>query len=470
MDFGYTAADFSSTSVTTTLTASITSSQTSLTVTSSSLFPSGSFQVLIGSEIISVNSVAGTTWTVQRGQNGTTAATHSSNTTVGLLTGPPLSGIYNVTTTTNSQNWPWPNDGGSTLSTYLTSQVYAPASKTKLTTSAAQYQKIMRLYSWNYVVDNLGTTPCDWRMRFFGTSNNSKLFNSSGELNVPGSSTYTINYNEVLRWIAQSANPFPSHLRAGRVKYYGSIPTAITGSWPSYGSTDQRFWVEFIDHVLGFRQTSAGVYQDISGMAGYGSDFTWGTVSINSPPAVNTPPSTNNMYMNYTDNPQRPNLRYWFSPITMVDYLQNYNMDTNVANYFYMQPGDSYEAPVYTAKEAYVAAVSTVQTNHPNDWVTVVPYSWPRSSSSDTSGRFNMARCPLGTNYNYATAALVYPFSTMNADGSPNMTEVTPYDPDPSTSMVPSANFMDIPRRRRYVFRHGSHAQLQPVCRDTFVG
>ena len=62
-------------------------------------------------------------------------------------------------------------------------------------------------------------------------------------------------------------------MRAGRIKYYGSIPTAITGSWPSYGSTDQRFWVEFIDHVLGFRQTSAGVYQDISGMAGYGERF-----------------------------------------------------------------------------------------------------------------------------------------------------------------------------------------------------
>ena len=59
--------------------------------------------------------------------------------------------------------------------------------------------------------------------------------------------------------------------------------------------------------------------------------------------------------MSYTDNPMRPNLRYWFSPITMVDYLQNYNMDTNVANYFYMQPGDSYEAPLYTAKEAYAA-------------------------------------------------------------------------------------------------------------------
>src|SRR5208337_1796000 len=372
---------------------------------------------------------------------GYTAGDFSNGTT-----GPPLSGIYNVTSTTGSHTWPWPNDGGSSLSSYLTSKVYIPGGSRKLTTSDTQYQQIMRLYSWNYVIDNLGTTPCDWRMRFFGTSNNTKLFNSSGLLNVPGGSTYTINYNEILRWIAQSANPFPSQLRAGRVKYYGSITTAITASWPSYGSTDQRFWVEFIDHVLGFRQTSAGVYQDISGMAGYGSDFTWGTIGINAPPTVNTPPSSNNKYMRYTDNPQRPNLRYWFSPITMVDYMQNYNMDSNVNNYFYMQPGDSYEAPLYTAKEAYVATISTVQNNHPNDWVTVVPYSWPHSSASDPNGRFNSVSCPMGTNYNYATSALVCPFSTLNANGTSNLTEVTPYDPDPVTGMIPSANFMDTPR------------------------
>jgi hypothetical protein len=121
-------------------------------------------------------------------------------------------------------------------------------------------------------------------------------------------------------------------------------------------------------------------------------------------------------------------------------------MDNNVNNYFPMQPGDSYEAPIYTAKEAYVATINTVQTNHPNDWVTVVPYSWPRSSASDTAGRLNCVSCPMGTNYNYATSALVYPFSTINADGSPNNTEVTPYDPDPATGMIPSANFWDTPR------------------------
>ncbi len=151
----------------------------------------------------------------------------------GATTGPPLQGIYGVTTTTGSQTWPWPNDGGATLGSYLTTNVYIPGGSRKLTTTDTQYQQIMRLYNWNYVVDSLGTTPCDWRVRFFGTNDNTKLFNSSGSLNTPGSSTYTINYNEILRWIAQTPNPFPTQMRAGGIKYYGSIPTAITGAGPA---------------------------------------------------------------------------------------------------------------------------------------------------------------------------------------------------------------------------------------------
>src|SRR5262249_7233216 len=36
----------------------------------------------------------------------------------GVLTGPPLNGIFNVTATPGSQNWPWSNDGGVSLSAY----------------------------------------------------------------------------------------------------------------------------------------------------------------------------------------------------------------------------------------------------------------------------------------------------------------------------------------------------------------
>lgn len=327
---------------------------------------------------------------------------------------------------------------------------FVPGSSSK----APIYYAVCRLFNRAYPAGNSkGTFSADWRVRFFNNvnNNNTVLFNASGSLNLPG--TYTINYSAILSWISQAANssgqlvnPFPQQMRAGRIKYYGSIPTQITGSWPSYGSTDQRFWKEFIDYALGFRQTGASTYQDISAMAGYGSGFTWGTTSITIPPA-------SPQYMNYSDNPTRPKLRYWFGPLAMVDYLQNFNMWTNVSGYNVMQPGDSYEAPVYTGKQAYLASVSTMQTNHPNDWFSIVAYSWPRSAASGTpggsgfgQGRFNCVRSPLGPNYNYAQASLVFPFSTINADGSANNTEVTPYDADPSTSLVPSANFVDTPR------------------------
>jgi hypothetical protein len=304
---------------------------------------------------------------------------------------------------------------------------------------APVYYAVCRLFNRAYPAGaSNGAFAADWRVRFFGTNDNTVLFNASGVLNRPG--TYTINYNAILSWLTTTPNPFPGQMRAGRIKYYGAIPGSITGTWPDYGGTDQRFWVEAIDHMLGFRQTSAGSYTDVSAMVGYGKDFTWGTLGVTSPPSAP-------QYMSYTDNPARPQLRYWFSPILMVDYLHNYNMYENTINYFVMQPGDSYEAPIYNARQAFAAAINTMEYNHPNDYFTVAFYSQPRNSSS-SSHRFNCVACPLGTNYNYARAAMFFPFSTINADGSANNTEVTPYDPDPATNLVPSANFNDTPRAR----------------------
>jgi Flp pilus assembly protein TadG len=361
------------------------------------------------------------------GVSATDASTISSNWTTWVSQG--------STGLTNLQNWMKGNstNGGP----YTTSSKFVPNTNNK----APIYYAVSRLFNEQYPAGTSnGNFTADWRQRFFGTKDDTKLFNSNGSLNTPGGSTYTINYNAILSWITQTPNPFPTQLRAGRIKYYGSIPTSITGTYPNFGSTDQRFWVEFINYALGFYQTGSSSYQDISAMAGYGSDFTWGTVSRSAPP------SSGYQSITYTDNPARPNLRCWFGPMAMVDYLQNYNMYENVSNYFFMQPGDSYEAPLYTAKQAYLAAVSTMQSNHPNDWVTIAPYSWPRTSSNAGFGRFNCVSCPLGTNYNYASASLMFPFSTINADGSCNQTEVTPYDADAATGSIPSANFVDVPR------------------------
>jgi hypothetical protein len=67
---------------TTTLSSAITSSQTSLNVLGSAGFPSTPFTVTVGSEILAVTAVAGTTWTVQRGVEDTTAAAAPAGATV----------------------------------------------------------------------------------------------------------------------------------------------------------------------------------------------------------------------------------------------------------------------------------------------------------------------------------------------------------------------------------------------------
>ena len=72
-------------SASTTLASAITAVQTSITVTSDVGFPSSTLTVAIGAEILLVTAVSGTgntTWTVVRGQNGTTAAAAAIGTAV----------------------------------------------------------------------------------------------------------------------------------------------------------------------------------------------------------------------------------------------------------------------------------------------------------------------------------------------------------------------------------------------------
>jgi hypothetical protein len=67
----------------TTLSASITSSATSLTVASASGFPTvPQFRIRIEDELLLVTAVSGTTWTVQRGVEGTAAVSHTSGLSV----------------------------------------------------------------------------------------------------------------------------------------------------------------------------------------------------------------------------------------------------------------------------------------------------------------------------------------------------------------------------------------------------
>jgi hypothetical protein len=70
----------------TTLASGITNSATTLSLTSATNFPSaGNFRLLVESEIMKVTGVSGTTLTIVRGQEGTTAVSHSSGVAVAAV-------------------------------------------------------------------------------------------------------------------------------------------------------------------------------------------------------------------------------------------------------------------------------------------------------------------------------------------------------------------------------------------------
>lgn len=283
----------------------------------------------------------------------------------------------------------------------------------------------------------------DWRKRYFvypGTTtpmdDNSRLWDSSGNWRTPGSTTYGINYDAILAFIKNiGPNPFPSRLQSGRILYYDSIPNTINTA--SYPPTDmnQRFWKEYIDYCLGLVQTSSSAWTIVQGggssdgEGGYGVDYTWGTVKItakSSLTASGSPATT--PYMHYADNPKRPRLHFWFGPLSLVDFLGNYNLWNVVSptnSRFCWWPGTCHESPMYACKLGIRAGLNDIKTNHPNDLVSLAMFSMPRTSASDTSGgRFNRVRVGLGRDYDRMLEALWYPPSTI---GNANAT-VRPYD------------------------------------------
>ncbi len=268
----------------------------------------------------------------------------------------------------------------------------------------------------------------DWRKRFFfhtdgvtPLNDNTKLWDSSGNFKPPrdssGTNNYRINYNAILSWLRNNPSPFPNRLRCGRILYYDAIPNTInTASFPP-ADLNERFWKEYIDHVLGVKQTGGSgatpVYQVVTARTGYGNDFTWGTVQITAPPTSGSPPP----YMNYADNPRRPKLHFWFGPMTMLDFLGNYNESR------FWWPGTCHEAPLYTCKLGIQAALQDIQRNHPNDWVSMMMFSVPQYSAGG-SGRFNEVRGPLGRSYQRMIDSLWFPPTTIDNPG----TEIRPYD------------------------------------------
>lgn len=274
----------------------------------------------------------------------------------------------------------------------------------------------------------------DWRKKYFrypssttAMDDNARLYDSAGDWREPSSSTYSINYSAILQFIKSTGpNPFPTRLESGRILYYDAIPDSInTASWPPTNQ-NERFWKEYIDYVLGVAQTSSSGYTILTdgsmGVTGYGRDYNWGTVQITPQSSVHP-----QAYMHYGDNPKRPRLHFWFGPLTMVDFIGNTTLANSTGYQFSAWwPGTCHESPMYACKLGVRAALTDIQNNHPNDFVSLIMFSDPRSSSSDATGRFNRVRVGLGRDYSSMLESLWYPPSTIGNSAA----RIRPYDSD----------------------------------------
>jgi Flp pilus assembly protein TadG len=262
-----------------------------------------------------------------------------------------------------------------------------------------------------YFFKNDGVTPLD---------DYTLLWDSGGNWKVPrdnSNDNYRINYNAILAWIKATPSPFPPQLRAGGVLYYDSIPSSIDTSVFPPADPNQRLWKEYIDEVLGLQQTggsgSTPVYQVVTGYTGYGNDFTWGTVAIHAKPS----PTTDGRYMDYTDNPKRPKLHFWFGPMSLLDFLGNYNLSR------FWWPGTTHEAPTWQSKIGMQAALQDVKNNHPNDHVAMIFFSSPKTAYN-SYGFYNQPRVPLGRDYRRMENSLFFSPRTIDTPTP----EIRPYD------------------------------------------
>jgi hypothetical protein len=272
----------------------------------------------------------------------------------------------------------------------------------------------------------------DWRRLYFGTNDNTQLWDSGGNWIHNGGTTVSLNYPAILAWIKSGPQTLPGNLQSGRVIYYSSIPSDVNISGSSSTDLDKKFWKEYIDFVVGYNS-----YDQAHSLYGQNSSNTFNgttfgsTVQISAPPSSGTPPP----YMSYTDIPIHPRLHFWFGPLTMIafltgkpEYARNWN------------PGTSHEAHDWHLKAGIQSAIQDIKNNHPNDYASLIYFS--------TLSQYNTARAPMGQYYTWMTNALWYPYNlidTNTASGTVGQVSGTmrPYDVnfnDKSQGTIPTAN------------------------------
>ena len=296
--------------------------------------------------------------------------------------------------------------------------------------------------------DSSGRWMADWRRRFFlksdgtpfdpqaadndpvttGTQSiNQALFNGSTGAVLNTSNRYTINYPAVLAWIRSGPQVLPPNLRAGRVVYYTSIPSVVTSA---NTDKDQRFWREYIDFVLGCTLNTTRYDPDRS-LAGR-ETAVWpdgSAISIGATAAFSTNPRP---YMNYTDNPNRPRVHFWFGPYTMATFLaaRTGNSDRHTA-----MSGTVHEAQCWQLKAAMNSALDDIRNNHPNDFCGMAFFAY---------SNYRTARAPMGQDWTRLKNALFYPNTLLGGIASGNTTtEISPYDNNLNCNQdgnIPNAN------------------------------
>jgi len=287
--------------------------------------------------------------------------------------------------------------------------------------------------------DSSGRWMADWRRRFFlksdgtqfdpqgdnnpnatGTQSiNEALLNGSAGAVLNTSSTtattrtYQVNYAAVLAWIRSGPQVLPPNLRAGRVVYYTSIPSTVASA---SSDKDQLFWREYIDFVLGCQNNNTRYDPDRS-LAGR-ELAVWpdgGAISIGATAQFNSNPRP---YMNYTDNPNRPRVHFWFGPYTMAAFL---NARISTSDRHTANAGTVHEAQCWQLKAAMNSALDDIRNNHPNDWCGMSFFAYQNN--------YKTPRASMGQNWTTLKNALFYPNTLLSGiAGGNTTTELSPYD------------------------------------------
>ncbi|MGL4462870.1 MAG: hypothetical protein ACRC1K_12030, partial [Planctomycetia bacterium] len=265
----------------------------------------------------------------------------------------------------------------------------------------------------------------DWRRLYFtypGGANpidyNNRLYEGTGrwrQANSTATNAYDVDYDAVLAWIKADPCPFPNYLRCGRTVYYTDLQgVSLAGMRYSDRPTDnnRQFWKEYIDFVICTRGLDAGgndwAGEKLGNPAGgstahmgSGADFDFGTQAGGT--FIRALPTTSNngghpaTYMDYRDNPKRPQAHFWFGGYTMIDFVQRR----------FGYPGNCHEAQNWQLKVGVQSAIRNIEENYPNDQVSLIYFSGPSN--------FQQPQTPMGTDFDRLVDSLFHPRSTLDS-------------------------------------------------------